>query len=99
MEGRDIGTVVFPEASVKLYLTAEPAERARRRAGDLRAAGQEVDEAALEREIAARDQRDSTRAHSPLRPAPDALVLDTTHLTFDAVVDTMTRAVAGRGSS
>jgi len=97
MEGRDIGTVVFPDATVKFYLTAEPAERARRRATELRAAGGVVDEAALARELAARDQRDSGRAHSPLRPAPDAVVLDTTRLALDAVVDAMERIARARG--
>lgn len=96
MEGRDIGTVVFPGAPVKLYLTAEPAERARRRAAELRGRGEVIDEAALTREIAERDQRDQTRAHSPLRPAPDAVVLDTTHLTFEAVVDAMVAIVRKR---
>ncbi len=93
MEGRDIGTVVFPDAPVKLYLTAEPSERARRRAAELRAQGETVDEAALARDLTERDRRDSARAHSPLRPAPDALVLDTTRLRLDAVVDAMEAAV------
>jgi len=96
MEGRDIGTVVFPEATVKLYLTAEPAERARRRATELRAKGEDVDEAALARELAARDERDSTRAHAPLRPAADAITLDTTRLTLTGVVDEMERLVRSR---
>jgi cytidylate kinase len=89
MEGRDIGTVVFPDALVKLYLTASPAVRAERRARELRALGEQVDEAALARDLAERDRRDAGRAHSPLRPAPDAVVLDTTSLTLDAVVDAM----------
>jgi cytidylate kinase len=93
MEGRDIGTVVFPAADVKLYLTADPAERARRRAAELRARGEPVDEAGLAREIAARDRRDSARAHSPLRPAADALQLDTTGLTLAEVVARMEAAV------
>jgi cytidylate kinase len=97
MEGRDIGTVVFPAAPVKFYLTAAPAERARRRAGELAARGEHVDEAALARELAERDRRDSERAHSPLRPAPDAVVLDTTALPLDAVVDAMEREVRRRG--
>ena len=89
MEGRDIGTVVFPDALVKLYLTASPAVRAERRARELRALGEQVDEAALARDLAERDRRDAGRSHSPLRPAPDAVVLDTTSLTLDAVVDAM----------
>jgi cytidylate kinase len=93
MEGRDIGTVVFPDAPVKLYLTASPAERARRRAAELRARGEQVDEAALAADLTTRDRRDSARAHSPLRPASDARLIDTTHLTLDEVVDRMEEAV------
>jgi CMP/dCMP kinase len=93
MEGRDIGTVVFPNAEVKLYLTADPIERARRRAAELRARGESVDEAALAREIAARDERDRARSHSPLRPATDALRLDTTGLTLEQVVARMEQEV------
>ena len=93
MEGRDIGTVVFPDAPVKLYLTAAPAERARRRAMELRTRGEPVDEAALADDLAARDRRDSGRANSPLRPAADAQIIDTTHLTFDEVVELMEEAV------
>jgi len=89
MEGRDIGTVVFPDALVKLYLTASPGVRAGRRARELRAAGETVDEAVLARELAERDRRDAERAHSPLRPAVDAVVIDTTALPLDAVVDAM----------
>src|SRR5262245_56446828 len=68
MEGRDIGTVVFPDAPVKFYLAAVPAERARRRATELRARGETVDETALAADLEARDRRDSGRAESPLRP-------------------------------
>lgn len=96
MEGRDIGTVVFPDALVKLYLTASPDVRAGRRARELRAAGTEVDEVALARELAARDRRDAERTHSPLRPAADAVVLDTTALPLDAVVDAMEAAARAR---
>jgi cytidylate kinase len=84
VEGRDIGTVVFPEAPVKVYLVATAAERARRRAGDAEAAGQEV--ADIERQLRARDHADSTREASPLRPADDAVVIDTTGLDVAAVV-------------
>lgn len=89
MEGRDIGTVVFPDALVKLYLTASPDVRAGRRARELRAAGETVDEGVLARELAERDRRDAERAHSPLRPAADAVVIDTTAMRLDAVVDAM----------
>jgi len=97
MEGRDIGTVVFPDAPVKLYLTAAPTERARRRATELRARGEEVDEVALAEDLAARDRRDSARTHAPLRPASDARLIDTTHLTFEEVVDCMEEAVRDHG--
>jgi cytidylate kinase len=96
MEGRDIGTVVFPAAEVKLFLTAALSERVRRRAAELRARGETVDEEALARDVAARDQRDESRAHSPLRPAADAVILDTTALELDAVVSAMERVVRDR---
>ena len=96
MEGRDIGTVVFPDASVKFFLTATPGERAHRRALELRAAGQAVDEAALARELARRDERDRTRAVAPLRPADDAIVLDTSDRSLDDVVTEMERTVRAR---
>ena len=98
MEGRDIGTVVFPDAPVKLYLTAAPAERARRRAMELRTRGEQVDEAALADDLAARDRRDSGRTNSPLRPATDAQIINTTHLPFDEVVDLMEAAVRGHAA-
>ena len=93
MEGRDIGTVVFQNAEVKLYLTADSGVRARRRALELRGRGEAVDEAALAREIEARDRRDSARSHSPLRPAADARVLDTSAFTLEQVVAQMERLV------
>jgi cytidylate kinase len=96
MEGRDIGTVVFPGAEVKLFMTASLETRVRRRADELRARGEEVDEAALARDVAARDQRDQSREHSPLRPAADAVVLDTTALDLPGVVDAMARIVQAR---
>jgi len=96
MEGRDIGTVVFPDAPVKLYLTADPAVRAARRAAELRAGAATIDEAALARELAGRDRRDAGRAHSPLRRAADAVVLDTTALTLGEVVERMERLVRER---
>jgi cytidylate kinase len=96
MEGRDIGTVVFPDAALKLYLTADADTRARRRAAELRGRGETVDEAVLARDLAARDRRDSGRASSPLRPAADAVVLDTTRLALEAVVDEMERLARAR---
>jgi CMP/dCMP kinase len=89
-EGRDIGTVVAPDAEVKVFLTAEPAERARRRAAELG-----LDEATVLAEQAIRDERDRTREHSPLRPAPGALVLDTTDMTLPEVVDRIAALAQG----
>ena len=80
-EGRDIGTVVVPDATVKVFLTADPAERARRRAAEIGA-----DPATVLAEQTIRDQRDQTREHSPLAPAPGAVELDTTGLSLDQVV-------------
>ena len=97
MEGRDIGTVVFPDAPLKFYLTASPAVRAARRAAELRARGNAVDEAALARDLAARDRRDAGRAHSPLRAAADAVLVDTSTLALDEVVERMERAARERG--
>jgi cytidylate kinase len=81
-EGRDIGTVVAPEAEIKVFLTADPEERARRRARELG-----VDEHTVLAEQAIRDERDRTRRHSPLEPAPGATILDTTGLSLDEVVE------------
>ncbi|MBA4370866.1 MAG: (d)CMP kinase [Coriobacteriaceae bacterium] len=87
LEGRDIGTVVFPDAEVKVYLTATPEERASRRALDRAAAGHEADHAAVLADILRRDTHDSTREASPMRRADDAHVVDTTGLTIEQVVD------------
>ena len=81
-EGRDIGTVVAPEAELKIYLTASQEERARRRAAELGA-----DQAAVLAEQSQRDERDTTRSHSPLRPAPGAALLDTTGIDVEQVVE------------
>jgi len=81
-EGRDIGTVVAPEAEVKVFLTADPAERARRRAAELG-----TDSEVVLREQAMRDERDRNREVGPLAPAPDAVPVDTTGLTLDQVVE------------
>lgn len=85
VEGRDIGTVVFPHAAVKVFLTASPEVRAQRRAGDSESGGRSVSDIAAA--LAARDEADSTREASPLRPADDAVVIDTGALTIDEVVD------------
>jgi cytidylate kinase len=87
MEGRDIGTVVFPTAEVKVFLNATPQERARRRFEELRAKGAAVDFEELRAAEEVRDQRDRERAHSPLRAAADAVVVDTTGKTAEQVAD------------
>lgn len=84
LDGRDIGTVICPGADVKLYVTATAEERARRRALELRGRGEAVDEAMILADIKARDERDSTRATAPLKPAEDAIHLDTTTLDAEA---------------
>ena len=86
LEGRDIGTVVFPDAEVKLFLTASAEERARRRVRDLEERGIPVDHDELLAKIKARDEADSTRAIAPLRPAEDAVILDSTSLDMEAVI-------------
>ena len=86
-DGRDMGTVVFPDAEVKIYLTASPEERARRRYKQLIGKGIDAILPALLRELKERDERDSKREVSPLVPAEDALVLDTTDLSIDEVVE------------
>ncbi len=86
-DGRDMGTVVFPRAALKIFLTASSDERAQRRYKQLKDKGSDVSLAALSREIAQRDHRDSTRAVSPLKPASDAEVIDSTGLSIEQVVD------------
>jgi cytidylate kinase len=93
MAGRDIGTVVFPDADHKFFLTASLEEKVRRRAAQYARRGEVVDEDAMRREVEARDRVDTERAVAPLRPAPDAIVIDTDHLTVDEVVDTILRNV------
>mgnify|MGYP000291884544 CR=1 FL=1 len=91
VEGRDIGTVVFPDAEVKVFLTASPEERARRRYRELRAKGIEVAYEDLRAAEEARDERDRRRPHSPLRAAPDAVVIDTTERELEEVVEAVLR--------
>jgi CMP/dCMP kinase len=90
VEGRDIGTVVFPDATVKVFLTASGAERARRRQRDEIAAARDAGIERVRQTLEERDRADSTRVASPLQPAPDAIVVDTTDL---AVADIVTRIV------
>lgn len=91
-DGRDMGTVVFPDAALKIFLTASAEERALRRYKQLKQKGSGANLAALSREIAERDQRDSTRAVAPLRPAPDARIVDSTGMSIAAVVDVVLSA-------
>lgn len=86
IDGRDIGTVIAPDAEVKIFVIATPEVRARRRIAELRGRGEAVDEAAVLADIKARDERDTNRAVAPLKAAPDAVLLDTTYLGIDAAV-------------
>lgn len=95
-EGRDQGTVVFPDAACKFFLTANPEERARRRLAELEAAGNEVSFAELLRDQTDRDERDAARATAPLRPADDAILVDTTELSLEEVVSQLKSAVVKR---
>lgn len=99
MEGRDIGTVVFPEADVKVFLDAQPGTRAARRIAELEAKGQQPVSEDVSREIAERDRRDSTRSDSPLMQAPDAVFLDTTGLTIEEVEEEILKVVRARVSN
>lgn len=96
-DGRDMGTVVFPAASLKIYLTASAEERASRRYKQLKEKGSDANLAALSREIAERDQRDSTRAVAPLKAAPDAHIVDSTGMSIAAVVDRVLALGVERG--
>ena len=87
MDGRDIGTNVLPDAEVKVFLTASIAERARRRFLELKAKGIDTDLEKLSREIAARDELDESRSVAPLKKAPDAVIVDTTGLSIEQVVE------------
>lgn len=95
-DGRDMGTVVFPDAPVKIFLTASPEERARRRYQQLKEAGADVNIDALLDEIRARDERDINRSAAPLKPADDAQVIDSTGLSIEEVLD---RCMAAAGQA
>jgi cytidylate kinase len=95
-DGRDMGTVVFPHAQIKIFLTASPDERAQRRYKQLKQKGVAANLAALSREIAERDQRDSTRAISPLVASADAISLDTTGMGVDEVIGRVLQIARGR---
>ena len=87
MAGRDIGTVVFPDAEFKFFLVASLDEKVRRRAAQYERRGERVDEDAMRKEVELRDRVDSNRPIAPLRPAPDAIIIDTDHLDLDEVVE------------
>jgi cytidylate kinase len=96
MEGRDIGTVVFPGAEVKIFLDAQPGERVRRRLRDVRAQGGTIGEEDLAAQMSERDARDSTRADAPLAQAPDAVYLDSTGLEIVQVEEAILKIVRSR---
>jgi cytidylate kinase len=98
LEGRDIGTVVFPDAEVKFFLTAKPEVRARRRREELAAKGQAVDYETTLAEVRKRDEQDSLRAVSPLKIADDAIVIDSSDVSIDTVVERMAALVAERSA-
>ncbi len=99
MEGRDIGSVVFPEAQVKIFLDADPAERARRRALELSVEGLMADVQAVAGELNQRDQRDRDRSEAPLVQAPDAQLVDTTGLSLEEVEEAVLSIVRARTSN
>jgi cytidylate kinase len=93
MVGRDIGTVIFPDTRYKFFLTASVEERARRRAAQIEARGERADPEQMRREVLERDRRDSSRSVSPMRPARDALIIETDDLTLEEVVETVLSAI------
>lgn len=96
MDGRDIGTIVFPQAEKKFFLDADPEERGKRRYLELRAKNQDVDLAHIIEQVKQRDHEDRNRVIAPLRPAPDAIKVDTTHLNIDEVVEKVVRETGSR---
>ncbi len=95
MEGRDIGTVVFPDAADKFFVIASVEERARRRCEDFRRDGYDFDEEAVRRDLVKRDLYDSSRPNSPLSVAGEAVIIDTTSLSVDQVVAEIVRHLGG----
>jgi cytidylate kinase len=93
MEGRDIGTVVFPDADIKIFLDASPEARGERR---YEQSGRTNSQETILKEIRDRDERDRNRVQSPLKPAPDATLIDSTHLTLDEVVGKVEALVTAR---
>ena len=96
MAGRDIGTVVFPNADYKFFLVASLDEKVRRRAAQYERRGERVDQEAMRKEVEERDRVDTQRAVAPLRPAPDAVVIDTDRLDVEQVVDLILKHIAAR---
>ena len=96
MDGRDIGTVVLPNADLKIFLTASPEVRAKRRYDEILAKGAEVEYDVILEEIKVRDYKDSTREISPLKQAQDAILIDTSHLTIDEVVEKISKLIIER---
>jgi CMP/dCMP kinase len=100
LDGRDIGTVICPEAEVKIYVVADPKVRAQRRTLEARSRGEAADEAAILADILARDERDQNRSVAPLKQAPDAYLLDNSHLDIEggvrAAIDIVEAVRAGR---
>jgi cytidylate kinase len=95
-EGRDLGTVVFPQASYKFYLDADLKVRCQRRADELKAKGAVVDMKALEKDMAERDQHDLTRKVAPLKRADDARTIDSTNMTADQVIATIAKHIQSK---
>ena len=96
MDGRDIGTVVLPDATLKIFLTATPEVRAQRRFDELKQRGTPQPYEEVFREMQERDLRDTTRAAAPLKPAPDAVTVDTSELNFEEVITELSRLVEGK---
>lgn len=96
MDGRDIGTIVFPQAEKKFFLDADPEERGKRRYLELKAKNQDVDLVHIIEQVKQRDHEDRNRVIAPLRPAPDAIKVDTTHLNIDEVVEKVVRETGSR---
>ncbi|MBV9406957.1 MAG: (d)CMP kinase [Acidobacteriaceae bacterium] len=99
MEGRDIGSVVFPKAQVKIFLDADPKERARRRALELQSEGLDTDVHVIAGELRERDDRDRRRSEAPLVQAPDAQLVDTTGLSLDDVEEIVLKLIRARTSN
>jgi cytidylate kinase len=99
MEGRDIGSVVFPKAQVKIFLDADPEERARRRARELQEEGQGAELGSVAGDMQQRDERDRKRSEAPLVQAPDAELIDTTGLSLDQVEEAVLKVIRARTSN